>query len=256
MPAPDLPPAPDFSHIERPVRVFLHMDHAREEDCAGRIVVVFDVLRATSTIAAALANGAECVRACLTVEEARGVESSSGRPIIRGGERGGVRIEGFDLDNSPIAYTRERVDGHEIAFTTANGTAALLKAKLALRVIVGSLLNVTAIADSIKNEPDEVVILCSGTREQVSLDDIIGAGALVDRLIRLGRAHGPCDASRIAHVSYLAARRDGIAEHLALSRGGVNLRKSNQGLADIAFCAQEDIYSRVIQFDPVTRRIT
>jgi 2-phosphosulfolactate phosphatase len=256
MPAPDLPPAPDFSHIEKPVRVFLHMDHAREEDFVGRTAVVFDCLRATSTIAAAMEHGAVCVHACLTVERAREVAASRTCQTVLGGERGGVLIDGFDLDNSPLAYTREQVNGREVVFTTANGTAALLRAKRASRIVVGSLLNVSAVADAIKDDPGEVVILCSGTREQVSLDDVIGAGALVHQLIARGRSHGACDASRIALMSYLNARQSGLAAALADSRGGVNLRKTARGLADIEFCARQDIYTRVLEFDSVTGVIT
>jgi 2-phosphosulfolactate phosphatase len=255
MPAPDLPPAPDFSFIEKPVRVFLHMDHAREEDFTGRTAVVFDVLRATSTIAAAMEHGATCVHVCLTVEQARERAKRIGNQVVLGGERGGVLIEGFDLDNSPLAYSRERVSGRQVVFTTANGTAALSRAKFARRIIVASLLNVSAVADAIKDDPGELIILCSGTREQVSCDDVVGAGALVHRLLERGRSHGACDASRLALMSYLEARRSGIAAALAVSRGGVNLRKTARGLADIEFCSQEDLYLRVLYFDPATEVI-
>ena len=81
-----------------------------------------------------------------------------------GGERGGVLIPGFDLDNSPLSYTRERVQGKTIIFTTSNGTAALLHAKNAAEILVGSFANVTAICQRVANDPRPVHILCAGTR--------------------------------------------------------------------------------------------
>ncbi len=114
----------------------------------GGVAIVIDVLRASTTIATALANGATRVMPCGDLETARRLaqEDSTGNTLT-GGERGGVKIEAFDLDNSPASYSREQVAGKTIAFTTTNGTAALLRTDGAARVLIGALVNRGAIAD-------------------------------------------------------------------------------------------------------------
>lgn len=227
---------------------------------AGRVAVVVDQLRATSTIARALAEGAERVIPCVEVEEARSLAErlrGSGRRVLTGGERAGVRIEGFDLDNSPEAYTRDRVGGSTIVFTTTNGTAAMRAAAQARasRVLACSLANLSATARACAQAPgtpEDVCIVCAGTRGEISQDDAVVAGALASLLA--GPIHGfePAsdDAVRIAMSLHAAAatRPDGIYEQLAESRGGRNLRRI--GLeADIRWCAQPDRYGFAVQLN-------
>ncbi len=256
MRSPDLPPAHAFSHIARPVRVVLHADHIAEDEFAGRIAVVLDVLRATSTIVTALANGARSFHVTLTVDEAVERARSLGPATLLGGERGGVLIPGFDLDNSPLCFTRDRVQGRDIVFTTANGTAALLKARQADEVHVASLLNAHAIASKIADDPRPVVILCSGTRSQISLDDCIGGGSVASQLLALGRKWDGDDGLRLCIDSYRAALAHGLAKALAESRGGLNLRNTPEGLRDLDWCSRENSIDLAPRFDPVSRTIT
>ncbi|MFZ4576226.1 MAG: 2-phosphosulfolactate phosphatase [Phycisphaerales bacterium] len=252
MPSPDLPPAPDFSHVPRPVRVVVHADHIDEDEFRGSVAVVLDVLRATSTIVTALANGAKSFHVCLTVEEARQRAVQLGPRTLLGGERGGVLIPGFDLDNSPLSFSRERVEGRDVVFTTANGTAALLKAGRADEVYVGSLLNAQAVSNRIASDPRPVIILCSGTRSQISLDDCIGGGAIAARLLQSGRRWGGDDGLRLCASAYEAALAHGLVDALAESRGGVNLRTSEHGQRDLEWCARENTIDLTPRFNPAT----
>ena len=153
--------------------------HGQREDLRGGIAVVIDLLRATTTIIAGLAGGARSVLPCGDIETAKRV--AAGFPVgsvLLGGERGGVRIEGFDLDNSPLAYTAERVGGKIIVFTTTNGTAALLRSQAADRVLVGSLVNRRAVARAIAADDSSVHVVCAGTDGHVTAEDVLAAGAI------------------------------------------------------------------------------
>lgn len=241
---------------------------------AGTTVIVIDQLRASSTICAALAAGAMWVRPVLTVEDAReqaGLLSrgmpdparsdpaqltaaplpSAARPLL-GGERGGVRIEGFDLANSPAEYTREAVAGRGIVFTTTNGTAAMLHAAKADRIIVGCLANLRAASRAAARDPRPVHILCAGTHGLVSLEDVLAAGAFVQILLDEGRRVGEDDSALIALEAWRrahAAGPVGVIGALRTSLGGRNLLAL--GLeADLQWCAQVGVLEVVPVFEP------
>jgi 2-phosphosulfolactate phosphatase len=162
-------------------RLHVHLlpDLVAEEELAGATVVVIDVLRATTTILYALAAGARQVVPCLEIEAARQIRDRLPRgEVLLGGERGGVKIEGFDLGNSPEEYTPEIVGGRTIAFTTTNGTRAMLRCTRARRVLVGGFVNLSAVQQAI--EPEEhVAILCAGTDGRITAEDALAAGLLV-----------------------------------------------------------------------------
>lgn len=245
---------------ERPTWVHLTPAAVAPEALAGGVVIVIDALRASVTIAAALAAGAPFVRACLSVEEARGVaaemRAAGERPLL-GGERGGVRIEGFDLDNSPRAYTRGAIDGRPVVFTTTNGTAAMLHAAGADEVIVGSLANVSAVCEAVREEARAVHILCAGTRGEVSLDDCLPAGAMIERLVAGGRGLASDDSARLCAMAWRATGGEPAAVRRAMegSRGGRNLLRL--GMAeDVAFCSVVDAVAVVPVFHAATRRVT
>lgn len=241
MPAPDLTPL-SLPPVERPIHVHLHARFVTPEELAGGVVVVIDNLRASVTMSAALANGAEAVVPALTVEEAmtrRARAIAEGKPApLLGGERGGVLIPGFDLDNSPRAYTPERVAGRVVVFTTANGTAALLHSRLAARVLVGSFVNLTRVVQDVRDDPRPVHLLCCGSREDVGLDDVLPAGAMVERLVALGRGLVYDDSARLAILAWNACSHD-LERAMAESRGGRGLARL--GLAeDVRACARID----------------
>lgn len=156
-------------------------DHLVIDQLRGKIAVVIDILRATTTIVEALSNGAQCVVPIASVDGARLLAHDRDGSILCG-ERGGVKPDGFRLGNSPLEYGRDVVGGVECVLTTTNGTRALHMATAADEVIVGSITNVDAVCDWIRNDERDVVLVCSGTDGRVSFEDCLGAGLIVDRL--------------------------------------------------------------------------
>lgn len=152
-------------------------------DLGGSGVVVTDILRATTTITAALAAGACAVIPAAEVDEARMLRETRGG--LLGGERGGVPPRGFDLGNSPAEYVSAVVKGQTVILTTSNGTTALAGARAADWVVVGCFNNLEAVASGILvREPERVIIACSGTERgrRVAPEDVLFAGELLRRL--------------------------------------------------------------------------
>ena len=147
-----------------------------ERDLSATTCVVFDVLRATSSMITALANGAAEIFPVKTIEEARALREKLPDALL-GGERHGERIEGFDLGNNPFEYTA--LAGKRIISTTTNGTVALRACERAGRVLVGALLNLAALRDELaRTKPAEVLLVCAGTFDTFALEDAIAAGLL------------------------------------------------------------------------------
>lgn len=261
MPAPDLGPAPAHTTSDRPLFVHLLPALVDPGTLKGGVVIMIDALRASVTIAAALASGANCVLPVLTVEDAktrleRLLEQGTARSrIILGGERGGVLIPGFDLDNSPLAYTPEKVRGKDVIFTTANGTSTLLHASQAAKILIGALTNVSAVCKEVAEDDRPVHIICSGTRGEISLDDCLAAGAIADRLVPAGRGFGSDDSGLVCINLWREAQRTGLIEAMRSSRGGRNLGRLGFD-ADIRLCSAVDAINLLPVFDPAQGRIT
>ena len=149
-------------------------------DLSDVTAVVFDVLRATSSIITGLASGVEAIFPVRTVEEAR--ERKVKDPdLLLAGERGGLPPEGFDLGNSPEEF--EKAKGRRVVMTTTNGTAAIESVQTASKVLIGALLNIDALANYLfTHPPGRLLLVCAGTGEEFSLEDAVAAGALVARL--------------------------------------------------------------------------
>lgn len=144
--------------------------------------MVIDVVRATSTIVEALANGAEAIYPAETPEDAVNLANSLGRDrALVCGERKGLKVDGFDLGNSPREYTPDVVSGKDLVFTTTNGTRAFLAVAEASRIVSTSFLNLSAAALSVLNSP-RLIVLCAGRGDVFSMDDALCAGYLVRRL--------------------------------------------------------------------------
>lgn len=248
------------------LNVFNLPGHVGEQELAGSTVIVIDLLRATTTICSALAAGASEVIPFREIEETLAAAQKVGRDkVILGGERGGTRIDGFDLGNSPAEFTREAVGGRPVYITTTNGTWALHHARLARRVLVGAIVNLSAIVESVKDEP-RVDILCAGTGGEETLEDILCAGAMVERLTSLGgKDYKLNDAAAAAAREWrmLVGKADltghSLTEQLALklreTLGGRNLIEvGNDG--DLPDCAAIDRLSIVPELDVAGWRIT
>ena len=169
------------------IDVALTLEEVRGIPLAGVTAVVIDVVRASTTIVAALAGGARAVVPVATPDEARalGRQESLG-PILIGGERGGAPPPGFDHGNSPAEYTPDRVHGRTVVFTTTNGTRALLALAGARRIAVGGFVNAAAVVGWAAAEQGDVLLVCAGERGRFCLEDAVCAGLLVSRLGRNG----------------------------------------------------------------------
>ncbi len=225
----------------------------RAEAFSGCVAIVVDALRASTTIAAAIAGGAARVVPVLSVEEAL---AAARRPDMKGallgGERGGLRIDGFDLGNSPLEYTPERVKDRAIVFTTTNGTAALLHASRSARVLVGSFVNLSDVCAAVAADPRPVHIVCAGTRDEVSLDDCLAAGAMVERLLTAGRHLVADDSALTCLTAWREVARgggEGLVNALRASRGGRGLVSLGFD-RDIVACAAIDSWRVVPLYDP------
>lgn len=171
-------------------------DDVTKDSIINKSAVMFDILRASSTICTAMANGCKEVIPVVDVEDAFAVAKTlPENSFIIGGERGALKVPGFHLGNSPLEYTSETVAGKTVILTTTNGTKAINRAAAgASRVFVGSLLNISAIARRVMNLGQDVALVCAGTRGKFSLDDTLAAGMLVRELVQATTGR-PCTTS-------------------------------------------------------------
>ena len=166
------------------------------------IVVVIDVLRATSAICAAFDHGIKSIIPVATIDEAREYQKKG---YLVGAERKGQIVEGFDFGNSPYSYMKEALKGKDVVLSTTNGTKALSIASEADTVVVGSLLNLNALCEWLAKQDKNVLCLCSGWQDKFNLEDTICAGAISDYLIKTGDFRSNEDSSIAAKYLYLSA---------------------------------------------------
>ena len=238
----------------RELRVHNLPKNAAADELAGSTVVVIDLLRATTTICQALAAGATEVVPFLEVADALTAAAADRANVVLGGERGGRRIEGFDLGNSPSEYTQATVGGRRVFITTTNGTRALHHARQAERVLVGAFLNLSAVAESLQNAP-RVDILCAGTDGRESREDILAAGALVEKLLVRDSAAWSLNSAAESALAEWQARGKDLAIELRATPGGENLLAIGHD-HDLVDCAQVDALAVVPELDVSSGRIT
>jgi 2-phosphosulfolactate phosphatase len=221
-------------------------------DLSRTTCVVFDILRATSCIVTALANGAESVRPVSTIEEAVRMRAADAR-LVLAGERDGVRITArqsggmeFDLGNSPREFTRARVGGRKIVTTTTNGTRALRACAAARTVWVGAFLNLTSLTRRLQHDDaDELLLVCSGTHEEASTEDLLAAGAVAD-LCWEAFGGAATDSAHIARSFYTRHRSD-LLGAMEKASNGRRLLAMPQLAEDVVFCLQQDSTDALVQ---------
>lgn len=214
-------------HIEVCFSPYLFPLHKEEYD----IVVVIDVLRATSAICAAFDNGVKAVIPVATIEEAKEYQEKG---YLVGAERGGQIVEGFDFGNSPYSYMTEEVKGQEVVLSTTNGTRAIDLAKDAEIVVIGSLLNLDALCEWLEKQDKHILCLCSGWQNKFNLEDTICAGAITEYLINTGNFKSDEDSSIAAKYLYLSAK-DNYMGYLKSSSHRRRLKNLNLN-EDIKYC--------------------
>ena len=213
----------------------LHLYNVRE--C---IVVVIDILRATSTIATALYNGAKEVIPVDSVEKC--IRLGKEMACITAGERDGQIAEGLQYGNSSFEYPREFVQGKILVLTTTNGTKLLhmALAKGATEIITGSFLNFSAVCDHLLEEKKNVILACAGWKDKVNIEDTLFAGAVISRLKDGFEIN--CDASNMAATLYLQGRDDLYTFFLKRNNASHYHRLMNFGLErDIRLCLTPDV---------------
>lgn len=196
-------------------------------DVADRTVLVIDVLRATTTICAALHNGARAVVPVADTGEATRLQEALGAAdVVLAGERNSVRIAGFQLGNSPREMTPEVVQGKTVVMTTTNGTLALLATAGAREVVVAAAVNLTAAGEFARHaleEHEDLLILCAGREHGFGLDDAYIAGCLAVRALGGRRRRKGLNDAALVSVDLVIRYRDRTERVLALSHAGREL---------------------------------
>jgi 2-phosphosulfolactate phosphatase len=209
-------------------------------ELAGKTAVIIDILRATSCMVAGLSTGVEAIVPVMGPDDCPPYLAQG---FLSAGEHGGVKYEGFDMGNSPFEFMSDLAKGRSVVMTTTNGTKAIRMAQAggAAAVVAGAFLNLEAVADWIRRQGTDVVLVCAGWKGKFSLEDTLFAGALAQAL-RGTHGHA-CDATLAAEWLY-AKHRGQLAE--ALKQTSHAHRLKGLGIEDdIAFCASVSHFDAV-----------
>jgi 2-phosphosulfolactate phosphatase len=216
-------------------------------DVEKSIVVIIDVLRATSTIATALFNGAKSVIPVDSVAECIRI----GKQIesITAGERDGKIAEGLEHGNSPFEYPREFVEGKTLVLTTTNGTKLLHMAldKSAKCIITGSFPNLSSVCDFLVAQKQNVILGCAAWKNRVNIEDTLYAGAIINRIGKHFTIN--CDSSQMALAMYKEAKAD-MYEFMKQKKASHYQRLSGFGLEkDIRYCLTADVANVLVVYE-------
>jgi 2-phosphosulfolactate phosphatase len=218
-----------------------------KRDLTSTCCVVFDVLRATSTMVTALWNGASAVLPVDEISEAIAARAKQPGALLAG-ERDGLRISAaltggieFDLGNSPREFTRPAVEGRTIVMSTTNGTRALRACRGARETLAASFLNLSATTEAIRRAGSpNLLLVCSGTLQQAAYEDVLGAGALCDLVWSYFSKDQIADSAQMARQLFLNSV-DNLAGALSGSRNARRLLSHPDLKEDVAFCLQRDL---------------
>jgi 2-phosphosulfolactate phosphatase len=228
---------------DREVQVHLLPDLAPAGCLSGGLAVVIDVLRSTTTMIHALAAGCTAVRPCLEVDEARRLagQMRAGR-VLLAGERGGLPLPGFDLGNSPGEYTAKVCRGTTLVLTTTNGTRACYRAAEADRALIAGFVNYSAVCEQLRQDSRPLHLICSGTDGEISLEDTLLAGALVDFL---------CEVSEVRINDSARLAWDCFENHGQVLLGALQIGKGGTHLQGLGLAADIEAAAQVDQFNLV-----
>lgn len=231
------------------IDVYFTPQQTDELTLRDKSVVVIDVLRASTTIIAALGNGAREVIPVATVESAVKISGSlSGDVILLGGERNGKMVEGFNLGNSPAEYTGERVKGKVVIFSTTNGSQAMVKAHYARELFICGFVNISTVAETLRQNPRDFIIICGGNNGGFSLEDSVCAGMLIGKVVgEEGEGQMLSDGALAGRALYRTYGR-GILKMMRSSEHGRYLEEIGFG-DDLKVCAGIDTLSFLPQLD-------
>jgi len=218
------------------IEVCLTPDLVNTYGVENKIVVVVDILRATSCMTTALAHGIKSITPVATVEECKSLKDKG---YLAAAERDGKTVDGFDFGNSPFTYMEKGFEGKKLAVTTTNGTLAITRSVKANEVVIGSFLNISAVTNYLIQQQQDVLIMCAGWKGKVNLEDTIYAGALIELLDKHFDVEND---SAIAALALFKMSKDDMLGFLKNSSHAKRL-KGLSIIKDIDFCLQRDIYS-------------
>ena len=229
------------------IDIIISADNIKEEYLENKIVVVIDMLRATSVIITALANKAKEVFPILTIEEALKKKEEligSGINPLLGGERKALRIDAFDFSNSPLEYIPDKVEGKSIILSTTNGTRAINLSLRAQEILIGAVINAKAVTSELRKYNKDVVFINAGTNGEFSMDDFICSGYMVSLLCEQGEN----ELSDIAKTAkYVYENNTNLIDYIKEARH-YNVLKSLNLLSDLEYCCKKDIIDIVPKF--------
>jgi 2-phosphosulfolactate phosphatase len=206
----------------------------------GSIVVVIDILRATSAICTAFENGAASIIPVAGIDEAREYKKEG---YLVAAERDGFVLDFADFGNSPFNFTPERVKGKTIVYSTTNGTGIINLASAAGKIVIGSFLNITALTEWILSRENDVVLFCAGWKNRFNLEDTLCAGAMAERLLNSNHFSTICDSTLAALDLWSLAKND-LPDYIEKVAQRTRLR--DKGLDDcIGFCLTFDFTEKI-----------
>jgi len=228
------------------VDIIISADDINESKIENKVVVVIDMFRATSVIVTALNNGCKEVIPYLTIEETlEHAKKLNREDYILGGERRAVKIEGFDLSNSPLEYTKERVENKTVLMTTTNGTRTLTKSTTAKKVLIAAMINAKAVAKRLMEINDDVVIINAGTNGNFSMDDYICGGYIIDEMLKFDKELQLTDISKTASMIY-ESHKDILSYVKEATH--YSFMKSLELDGDIEYCIRKSIIDIVPEY--------
>ena len=224
------------------MRIDLSFTPGQADDLTLRdkTVVVIDVLRASTSIVTALSNGAREIIPATTVESAMKISGNlAGNVVLLGGERNGKRIEGFSLGNSPLEYTEERVKGKAIIFTSTNGSQAIVRARYAQELVVCGFINISVVAEFLRERPRDFVVVCAGRNGTFSMEDTVCAGMLLSRVVDEAAAGASLSDGAMAAMVLSRSFGKGLLKMMKSTEHGRYLEEIGFG-EDLKVCAAVD----------------
>ncbi len=195
--------APDTEIPTRSIEVCFTPKLINLFDYKDSIVVVIDVLRATSTICTALAYDAESITPVASIDDCLAYRNQG---YLIAGERNGEMVDGFDMGNSPFQYINDKVIGRKIALTTTNGTQAIKAVEDAAMVVIGAFVNIDTLCRWLKNQDRNILCLCAGWKNKFNMEDSMLAGAIVHKLKNHFKID--CDSAITSEMLYMKGRHD------------------------------------------------
>lgn len=221
------------------IEVCLTPELIHQHDLNGKVVVVVDIFRATSCIVTGLAHGITAIKPVGGVDETLELGRQG---FVTAGERGGQKVDGFDMGNSPYEYMDEDLIGRKVAISTTNGSQAVLKSLDADEILVGAFLNLSATAVYLANSGKDVVVHCAGWKGAVNIEDTLYAGALIHWLKDTHTLSG--DSAFLASQLYQANASDLLK--MAKESSHAHRLAGFGVIKDIAFCVEIDTYDAII----------